>query len=194
MRKLPIIIAFMLFLSAFFCSTLSANDDYAVGQEQLWIQSILEKHDESISSNNYIFYCTGHHGVIWSLITFDSAEIRFYNGTTRHYIDTSYTVPLDTLLFIKDNVKTITWGYDSLAIAAKSMRPLERTEYSPFYNELYVIKDGKMLFRLNNAISYAGQDSIGFNRKLNRLKLLMLGLAAPSLRPYLPSSYDTLTP
>lgn len=184
----------MLFLSAFFCSTLFANDDYAVGQEQLWIQSILEKHDESISSNNYIFCCTGHHGVIWSLITFDSAEIRFYNGTTRHYIDTSYTVPLDTLLFIKDNVKTITWGYDSLAIAAKSMRPLERTEYSPFYNELYVIKDGKMFFRLNNAISYAGQDSIGFNRKLNRLKLLMLGLAAPSLRPYLPSSYDTLAP
>lgn len=161
---------------------------------QSWIQSILEKEGKSINSNDYLFYYTGHHGKRWSLITLDSSGIYLYNGTTRDHIPTDDYGLFDTLSFLKNNIDPITWGFDSLAIAAQLLMPLKNNCYKPVYNELYAVKNNKVVFILNGVDYFCGPDSARFNSNLDRLLYIMYWLATPSSRPYLPVPGDTLFP
>lgn len=188
---LTVAFVFML-IAALFGGAQKTNADLSADRKQAWIQSVLREKDSSINSTDYIFYCTGHHGIIWSLITSDSGTFHIYNGTTRHYHDTvdqSYLT--DTLSFIENNIRIITWGLDSLACSAQLILPSNAESYSPIYDELYVVKDGNIVFNYNNREDiYAGSDSIQFNKKLRSLSFLMLWLAAPSLRNYMPIPND----
>ncbi|MDE6854018.1 MAG: hypothetical protein K2J38_03075 [Muribaculaceae bacterium] len=176
-----------------FVKAQSANTDSTIENRQAWIQSLLSEHGNPINCNDYIFYCTGHHGIIWSLITSDSSGISLYNGTTRKHIDYGNQRIPDTLSFIKNNIKTISWGIDSLPNTAQLFVPFINSVYNPIYCELDVIKDGNISFSYNNAeVFYNGADSIDFRNKLNKLTFLMLWLAAPSIRQYLPCPSDTL--
>lgn len=177
-----------------FTKAQSTNTDSTIDNRQAWIQSLLGGHGNPINCNDYIFYCAGHHGIIWSLITSDSLGISLYNGTTRKHIDYENQSIPDTLSFIKNNIKTIRWGIDSLSNAAQSLTPLKNRVYNPIYNELYIIKDGNLSFSYNDSnVFYNGADSIEFHNKLNKLAFLMLWLAVPSGRPYLPLPGDTLS-
>lgn len=178
----------MLFVKALF-----ANTSFTKDNRQTWLDSLLIEHDNSKKSNDYIFYCTGHHGIIWSLVVLDSLGISLYNGTTRKHIDYTNQNILDTLSFIKNNIKTICWGFDSLPYNAHLLKPSNSRVYNPMYNELYIVKDGNISFNYNDAIFfYSGVDSISFHNKLNKLTFLMLWLASPTIRPYLPLPNDTL--
>lgn len=188
MKSFPITLLFILSMSIMFCPAQSKIDDKVIKNELSWIQSLLDEHDKSINSHNYIFYCTGHHGIIWSLATLDSSKIHLYNGTTRNHIE--HTGSIDTLFFIKNNIETIMWAFDSLANTAKLLTPLKNASYTPVYNEIYIIKDNMSVYNLNNAVSYTGPNCITFNHKLNKLKFLMYWLAAPSSRQYSPIPSD----
>lgn len=144
-------------------------------------------------NKDFIFYWTGHHGLVWSLIASDSSGIYLYNGTTRKKLENSDEDLPDSLSFIKSNIKTITWGFDSLANASPLLSPLNDTIYNPFYSELYVIKDGKIALNYNfRKDYYSGADSTVFRPNLSRLVYLMLWLAAPDCRQYMSTPCDTL--
>lgn len=193
MKKLISSIFFLSVISMLFVEAQLTNTTFTIDNRQTWIESLLNEHGKSINSNDYIFYCTGHHGIIWSLIVSDSLGISLYNGTTRNHIDyANQTIP-DTLSFIKNNIKTICWGIDSLTNNAHLLTPLKNRVYNPIYYELDIIKDGNLSFCYNDAkVFYNGADSINFQTKLNKLAFLMLWLADPSIRPYLPLPSDTL--
>ncbi len=174
------------------CLNTINNRRQNIDNRQSWIQSILGQEGISVDSTDYLFYCTGHHGIIWSIITSDLSGIHLYNGTTRNHIKDTCHGLTDTLSFINANIKTIKWGFDSFANAAKLLTPLKNEAYNPVYNELCIIKNNKTVFCHNNTDYYSGQDSISFNYSLNKLVYLMYWLAAPSGRPYLPTPCDTL--
>lgn len=90
-------------------------------------------------------------------------------------------------------IQTIIWGFDTLSNFAHLLKPLEDTIYNPIYNQLYVIKAGNITFRYNDCLQYyVGSDSIQFHRKFSKLVFLMLWLASPTNRPYLPLPNDSL--
>lgn len=190
MRSLIPIFLSILFTSVMFGTTQSIIADGNVDKQLAWIKSILDEESISINSNDYLFYRTGNHGIIWSLITSDTSTYYFYNGTTRKHLKDTCHSPFDTLSFITNNLATIKWGFDSLANTAKYLTPIKNYTYSPFYNELCAIKNNKIVFFYNDAFYYADPDSTEYN--LSRLTYLMLWLAAPSLRPCLPTPCDTL--
>lgn len=193
MRRFPAIFLSMLFIPFLFVNS-STNASWNInGNEGKWIQTIVGEQNMSLQHNDYIFYCTGHHGIIWSLITYDSLGIFLHNGTTRKHIEFSDYGLSDSLSFINDNIQTIIWGFDTLSNFAHLLKPLEDTIYNPIYNQLYVIKAGNITFRYNDCLQYyVGSDSIQFHRKFSKLVFLMLWLASPTNRPYLPLPNDSL--
>lgn len=196
MKYLPLVVLVVFFCHIMFVDAQTSTDGIkSVDSEQEWIQSILNEHDKPIDCKDYLFYCAGHHGIIWSLIASDSAGIHFYNGTTRKYIESADYALLDSLSFIDDNIATIEWGFDSLASAAKLLKPLRNKVYNPIYNQLYVIKDNAVIFSHNDTDDYyVGPDSIVFNQNISKLVYLMFWLATPSGRQYMPMPSDILCP
>lgn len=193
MRRLLPIFLFTLLITILFANNSTVANCRINDEEDAWIQTLLEEKNISIKHNDYIFYCTGHHGIIWSLIASDSMGIFLQNGTSRNHVEFSDCELSDSLLFIKDNIQTIMWGFDSLSNFAHLLKPLEKTTYNPIYNQLYIIKDGKITFCYNNGKQYyAGYDSIQFQSNLRKLVFLMLWLASPTCRSYLPLPSDSL--
>lgn len=193
MKSLPYLFILLLYIPLLPVTAQSTCEDRDTVDKQLaWVQSILREQSMSIKDNDYLFYCTGHHGIAWSLIVSDSSGICLYNGTTRNHIERSdYSMP-DSLSFINDNIKTIAWGFDSLLNSAQLLAPKINTTYNPIYNQLFVIKNGNLTFSYNDCKDYyTGSDSIVFHKNLSRLIFLMLWLAAPSTHPYLPTPNDT---
>lgn len=185
MKSLRISFLFVLvltILSGMAQSIADKNDDKSL----LWIKSILNDRNKSIDNSQYLFYYTGHHGIIWSMVLSDSSGIHFFNGTTRKPIEKPEQYSFDTIAFVKDNLKTITWGLDSLADAAKLVTQTKDHTYNPIYNVLYVVKDNKRIFTLDNNGNFSGPDGVEFNIKLKKLLYLMFWLAAPDCRSYAP--------
>ncbi len=193
MKNLITAVFFILTINILYVNAQSSKADCTIDKRETWIQSLLSEHGKFTNSTDYIFYCTGHHGIIWSIIASDSSEIHIYNGTTRNHIDYANQSIPDTLSFIKNNIMSITWGIDSLAKAAQLLKPLRDEVYNPLYYELDIIQGGKVVLNYNDRENYyAGSDSINFHNNLSKLKFLMFWLAAPSCRPYLPLPSDTL--
>lgn len=172
----------MTILSGMAQSIADKNDDKSL----LWIKSILNDRTKSIDNSQYLFYYTGHHGIIWSMALSDSSGIHFFNGTTRKPIEKPEQYSFDTIAFVKDNLKSFTWGLDSLADAAKLVTQTKDHTYNPIYNVLYVVKDNKRIFTLDNNGNFSGPNGAEFNIKLKKLLYLMFWLAAPDCRSYAP--------
>lgn len=193
MRRLLTIFLFLLFISILFVNNSTIANCRTNDKHNTWLQAIVGEQNISLQHKDYILYCTGHHGIIWSLIASDSLGIFLHNGTTRKHVEFYDCGLSDSLSFINDNIQTIMWGLDSLSNFAHLLKPLEKATYNPIYNQLYVIKDGKITFCYNNGRQYyAGTDSIQFHSNLNKLVFLMLWLASPTSRPYLPLPSDSL--
>lgn len=196
MKYLLLAVLFTTIIPVMFVKAQTTTTDISpIDKRQEWIQSILSEQSKPIKYNDYIFYCTGHHGIIWSLIASDSTGIYLYNGTTRKQELCADSIIPDSLSFIRENIKTITWGFDSLASAAKSLKPLNNKIYNPIYSQLYVIIDNNIVFSYNNRDDcYIGADSIRFNHNINKLFYLMFWLSAPSGRSYMPRPCDISDP
>ena len=184
----------VLFVCPLFAATYPKNPDHFTSMKQdAWIQSLLAEQNRTIEDKDYLFYCTGHHGMIWSIIVSDSSGMSIYNGTTRTQADHRDNGLTDTLLFINDNIQTIAWAFDSLSNAITLIRTNNDTTYNPVYTELYLKKDGNVNCIYNNQIHgyYTGADSVEFNNNFKGLLYLMYWLAAPSVRQYLSVPSDT---
>lgn len=189
MKNLLVALLFVVFASVVVGAEQSTTTESTDDAQHSWTRPFL-KQDYS----DYIFYCTGHHGMIWSIITLDSSGIvDLHNGTTRthiEYVDSGLT---DSISFIKDNINTIMWGFDSLANAARLLTPVKKKDYTPIYDALYVVKNHKTVFALDDAACYSGGDSAHFNYKLGKLQYLMYWLASPIVREYVPRPYDSIS-
>ena len=143
-----------------------------------------------IDGKDAIIYYTGHHGIVWSMITYDAEEYRLYNGSTRDWDNQLAMIPIDTTKFVKDNSISLKWAFDSLTSEVANMVPCRRMDYNPIYNELLFIHNDSIVFRLNNTKNFSGDDSIGLNRKIHLLVFTMYWLASPTIREYItiPSS------
>ena len=184
----------VLFVCPLFAATYPKNPDhFTLMKQDAWIQSLLAEQNRTIEDKDYLFYCTGHHGMIWSIIVSDSSGMSIYNGTTRTQTDHRDNDLTDTLLFINDNIQTIAWAFDSLSNAITLIRTNNDTTYNPVYTELYLKKNGNVNCIYNNQIHgyYTGADSVEFNNNFKGLLYLMYWLAAPSVRRYLPAPSDT---
>lgn len=192
MRKLLPIFLFLSFISILFVNSSTIANCRTNDKEAEWLQAIVGEQNISMQHKDVIFYCTGHHGIIWSSIASDSLGIFLNNGTTRNHVDFFDCGLSDSMSFINDNIKTIMWGFDSLSNFAHLLKPLEETTYKPIYNQLYIIKDGNITFRYNTSRQYyAGSDSIQFHSNFSKLVFLMLWLASPACRPYMPFPSDS---
>ena len=184
----------VLFVCPLFAATYPKNPDHFTSMKQdAWIQSLLAEQNRTIEDKDYLFYCTGHHGMIWSIIVSDSSGMSIYNGTTRTQTDHRDNNLTDTLSFINDNIQTIAWAFDSLSNAITLSTTNNDTTYNPVYTELYLKKDGNVNCIYNNQIDeyYTGADSVEFNNNFKGLLYLMYWLAAPSVRQYLHVPSDT---
>lgn len=157
------------------------------------MQTLLNEKGLTIDDNDYIFFCTGHHGLIWSLIARDSSGIQLYNGTTRKQMIEPDSVELDSMSFVNNNIKTIEWGLDSVTDDAKLLTLIQSEEYSPIYEEIFTVKNGEIIFSIfrNGREQYVGTDSVRFDNNIKKLSYMMLWLASPSIRTYLPTPCDT---
>lgn len=150
-----------------------------------WLEALLKEEYQEFNDSNFIFYFTGHHGLIWSAISLDSIGLKIYNGTTRQIQPTP--VILDTLKFQEKNIATIKWGFDTLANEVELLQPHKREIYSPFYNVLYIVKDNEIVFKLDDDTDYfEGVNNSDFIFNLNKLVYLMYWIASPSIRPLIP--------
>ena len=153
-------------------------------------------HDKAIvmllNNKKSIFYCFGHEGRNWSLIVNDTTDrYLFFNGTTRTSLHDSSIHPFDTTTFVKNNIKTLDWAFDSLEYYSKLMNPCKQNNYSPIYKELFLMDKGHILFQLNNVNAFLGPNDSVFNYQLHKLEYLMFWLSSPSLRQqYLPLPND----
>ena len=182
-----LVVYLLLILTNIFSSPIAANNHKEP-------HSFTPLSGTSPDSNNqdFIFYCTGHHGHIWSKVYRDSTGLHLSNGTTRNWNYQQACQPFDTLRFIGNNTQTIIWGLDSLWKEAKQLEPLLKQTYNPISTELYIIRNNDTLFTLEDAEKYIGRNSKVFNINLQKLMFLMLWLASPSIREYLPTPNDTL--
>ncbi len=191
MKSLPISAFLIFFVSVLLNAMQPAKADSLSTTSQRWILSALGEPDKPISSDAYLFYCTGHHGMVWSAITRDSSFIHLYNGTTRTHIEYPIYELDDTLSFIKNNIRTINWAFDSMASAARFLTPVDREVYITVYTGLYLVKEDSTEFHTNDVARFSGPDSASFNDRFKKLNYLMLWLAMPSGRQYMPIPCDS---
>ena len=137
---------------------------------------------------DFLYYSTGHHGVVWSLVYREAGSYRMRIGTTRGN-NQVMNAEFDTVAFLNANGTLLAWGLDTLPVIAKKMTPQYRTVYWPIYESLYSLnaKTGDEFFS-DNAIGYSGPDSVAFNEKFTKLNMLMYWLAAPEVRQVIPES------
>ena len=182
MKKL-ILLFFILLESVFAFSFHSATIE-----NQSVPQTVRDSLKVEMVGKDFLYYSTGHHGVVWSLIYREAGSYRMRIGTTRGN-NQVMNVEFDTVAFLNANGKLLAWGLDTLPVIAKKMTPQHRTVYWPIYESLYSLnaKTGDEFFS-DNAIGYSGPDSVAFNEKFTKLNMLMYWLAAPEVRQVIPES------
>lgn len=153
-------------------------------------------HDKTIvmllNNKKSIFYCHGHEGRNWSLVVHDTTDkYLFFNGSTRTLLRDSLSCPFDTTIFVKNNIKTLDWAFDSLQRYSKLICLCRQNSYSPLYKRLYLMDKGHLLFQFNNVNTFFSPNDSVFNYQLHKLEYLMFWLSSPSLRQqYLPLPND----
>lgn len=66
---------------------------------------------------------------------------------------------------------------------------IKNETYVTFYKDISVIdSEGKTVFSSDDATAYSGPDSVSFNKKFQRLSLIMYWLSNAKIREYIPDS------
>ena len=124
-----------------------------------------------IMAKRHILFWNGHHGQNYSLV-FDNDS----NYVVMARSNGSNVVRSDT---IRRDAELLRWAMDSLIAKAADMIPVKRDYYATIYRELIVhTSDNAEFYMPYDIISFAGADSVSFNKKLGRLQYFMLWYAA----------------
>lgn len=127
-----------------------------------------------IEGKKFLYYITGHHGHIWSLVVSEKDRYICVSGNTRNN-----DCRIDT---IHVEASVLKWGLDTMDLYCHKMEPIENTTYWPFYERLVLSSSKKeIIFDSIDTNSYVGTDSVTFNNKLNELKYFMYWIAVPEV-------------
>lgn len=141
-----------------------------------------------------IFYSYGHYGYSWSLLVKKNNNVRAYSGKVSPLGKSSLTEQnvnniFDSTALFRSNQELIDWGLDSISLVASKMKAVMSKYGTTVYSDLDVYNsDGICTFTSDNAVLFSGPDSLIFNKKLQKLKLLMRWLSDPKIRQYIPAS------
>lgn len=142
-----------------------------------------------------IFYSSGHHGYSWSLIARMDSTYQVYSGRVLGsgdcYINEfSGSDRFDTTkLFITNNA-ILSWGFDTISAEVINMKKVYREPFITIWTDLSVFNsNGENVFSSDNAISFAGIDSVTFNKKYHKLCLIMWWISSDErIREFIPDS------
>lgn len=141
-----------------------------------------------------IYYTYGHYGYSWSLVVRIDSTYRIYSGHVDYsgdqYLDkTSESIPFDTTTLIVNNKALFSWGFDTISTEAVNREKVFRKPFLTIYADLWVFNaDGLNIFCSDNAIAFTGSDSIAFNKKFDKLCLIMWWLSNSKIRKHVPES------
>ena len=141
-----------------------------------------------------IFYSSGHYGYSWSLIARNDSTYQVYSGRVDYSGDCflneiSGSAHFDTTILFIHNEAILSWGFDSISVEVANMRKVDRTPFVTIWTDLSVFdSNGENIFSSDNAISFAGSDSVAFNKKYQKLSLIMRWISDPRIREYIPDS------
>lgn len=140
---------------------------------------------DRLKNKRYLYYSIGHHGYNWAVVFPDSVGLSFFRGSTQSIIEENYE-EMDTSRFFLINQDIFKWAFDSLYREARDLSPIDDNKYSPVYTHLKSYdKDHNELFSLDNAGYFSGNNSVYFNKRIAKLKMLMLWLSSPEMRKYI---------
>ena len=141
-----------------------------------------------IEGKKFLYYITGHHGHVWSIVVPEKDRYTLVSGNTRNN-----TWRIDTISTDMSSIDTsvLKWGLDTMALNYHKMKPVENSSYSPFYVRFVLFSSQKeIVFDCSNTNSFSGVDSITFNKKLKDLKYFMYWIASPiDIREKLPTPF-----
>lgn len=194
MKKIFFVIALILnltLMSAFDNPTSNLNND---DSEDIIRRSLPDSLYRLLKNKPVIFYSYGHYGYSWSLIAKMDSGYRAFSGRVGYGGDYHYNIPtesnqFDTTRLFSQNESLFSWGLDTIAAKVKNMKIINRDYYITVYTNLSVINsEGVNIFNSNDAMTYSGPDSICFNKKYQKLCLIMRWLSDTKIRQYLPDS------
>lgn len=148
----------------------------------------------SLKNKQIIFYSFGHYGYSWSLIAKIDSTYHAYSGRIDYsgkvvLNHSSESMPFDTTKLFNHNEALLSWGFDTIATEAIKMKGLIRTPYIPLRADLVVFNsEGTIIFNSEDATAFAGKDSVNFNKKFQKLCLIMRWLSDARIREYIPPS------
>ena len=138
----------------------------------LSLNNINDTISDIINNKKFLYYITGHHGHIWSIVIPQNDYYILYAGDTR-----SNRFRCDTIL---TNDSALIWGMDSLPLYCHEMKPIHRDIYWPFYKRITLFSaDKEKIYDYSDVIGFDGVDNESFNIKYNRLLYYMYYHATP---------------
>ena len=165
MRHLVIILLMILSVVSYSSPTSDQSDGY-----------ITIFHDSIppgiIDGKDFLYFVTGHHGLIWAYVVSEEEGYIAVSGDTR-----TGDFRIDT---ISKDATRLKWGLDSLALCCHEMKPVKRTEYWTNYEQLALVSsNNEIIFDCVDTKLFSGPDSVTFNKELSKLKYMMLWIACP---------------
>ena len=147
-----------------------------------------------VKNKPIIFYSYGHYGYSWAVLARSDEDFRAFSGRVNYSGDKFLTEQMeanqfDSTAFFSVNNELLSWAFDSLSAEAYKMQAVMPKRYVTLYSDLSVIDAcGVGTFNSNNAETFSGPDSLEFNRKYQKLILLMRWLSSPDIRQFIPDN------
>lgn len=192
MKKITCLPIILVFFSIFSILANTKSNLSSITSNDILQQILPDSLCTLLKGRPMIYYSCGHYGYSWSLIARIDCTYQIYSGRVGYsgdqYLDkTSESISFDTTRLITQNKDLLSWGCDTISGEAIQMKRVRRTSYVTLYENLSVFNsDGVNVFNSDGAIGFSGEDSIIFNTKFNKLRLIMWWLSSSKIRKHIP--------
>lgn len=194
MKKLLILIALALSMSLMAGNSGASSDSDKGNIVNRLCHALPDSIYSFLKNRPMIFYSYGHYGYSWSLIAKMDSDYKAFSGRVDylgrcHFNERSESNAFDSTLLFSQNRALLSWGFDSIQTEAGRMKKIKNETYVTFYKDISVIgSEGKTVFSSDDATAYSGPDSVSFNKKFQKLSLIMYWLSNAEIREYIPDS------
>lgn len=166
--------------------TLGADSQKKNVQEMI-ISLLNDSADTTLNPDTeYLLFTFGNEGWCRSLIVHNDSSFRLFSPN-------NYPGPkivlVDTAQFIKDNKKTISWAFDSLA-AALIKSPKEKVENPLMLHSLTLAYGDSVIVHKDQDSMFVGPNRSELYQNFGRIFYLMLWLSSTEMRISMPQPYD----
>ena len=183
----------LLFIVVFLCVSLSMTSPKVcqINAKELFRNILPDTLLTLVEKHPTIFYTYGHYGYSWALLVKLDNKIQAFSGRVSSsgecfFTESTEFSKFDTVSFCMENRGLLLWGFDTIASEADGMRGVRRTHFVTFDTKLDVFNsDGENVFNSGGAIAFSGRDSLEFNKKYQRLCLIMRWISDAEFRQYI---------